>query len=155
SHWIALLVRACSDSSAMNTLVTGIAQQAGLRLPAFQPELSAVIAADLERTMWPAKITDSLLPTYLIPIKSAWSADLFGIPQTITQRPNMTGLSREHVYSRSPPPRTSAPARLIWYVTDARRGGLAAVIGCSRLDEAVTGKPAALFQRFRHLGVWQ
>jgi hypothetical protein len=155
NQWIALVIRACGDSTAMNALVARISQQVGLRLPAFRPGLSAVIAADLERTMWPAKITDSLLPTYLIPIKSAFSADLFGIPQALTPRPNMIGLSREHVYYRSPTPRTPAPARLVWYVTDDRRSGVAAVIGCSRLDEALIGQPAALFQRFRHLGVWQ
>jgi GNAT superfamily N-acetyltransferase len=154
-QWIALVIRACGDASAVNELVASTAQQAGLRLPALQPGLSAVIAADLERTMWPAKITDSLLPTYLIPIRPAWSADLFGIPQALMPRPNMIGLSREHVYYRSPTPRAAAPARLIWYVTDAQRGGVAAVIGCSRLDEAQVGSPAALFQRFRHLGVWQ
>lgn len=155
NQWVALVIQACGTASAINALVARTAQQAGLRLQALQPGLSAVIAADLERTMWPAKITDSLLPTYLIPIKSAFSADLFGIPQALTPRPNMIGLSREHVYYRSPTPRTTAPARLIWYVTDKPRGGVAAVIGCSRLDEALTGKPTALFQRFRHLGVWQ
>jgi hypothetical protein len=68
----------------------------------------------------------------------------------------MLGLSREHVYYRGPNPATKAPARLIWYVTDSRRrGGVAAVIGTSRLEETITDKPAALFQRFRHLGVWQ
>jgi GNAT superfamily N-acetyltransferase len=155
NHRVALVIQACGAASAINALVARTAQQAGLRLPALQPGLSAVIAADLERTMWPAKITDSLLPTYLVPIRPAWSADLFGIPQALTPRPNMIGLSREHVYYRSTTPRTPAPARLIWYVTDEPRGGVAAVIGCSRLDEALTGKPTALFQRFRHLGVWQ
>jgi GNAT superfamily N-acetyltransferase/predicted nucleic acid-binding protein len=156
SQWIALVIRACGSSSAVNAVVARIAREAGLRLPELQPGLSGVIAADLERTMWPAKITDAFLPTYLIPIRSAFSADLFGIPQALTPRPNMIGLSREHVYYRSPTPRPVAPARLLWYVTDARRGGgVAAVIGCSRLDEALTGKPAVLFQRFRHLGVWQ
>jgi GNAT superfamily N-acetyltransferase len=155
NHWVALVIQACGTASAINALVARTAQQVGLRLPALQPGLSAVIAADLERTMWPAKITDSLLPTYVIPIRPAWSADLFGIPQALTPRPNMIGLSREHVYYRSTTPRTPAPARLIWYVTDEPRGGVAAVIGCSRLDEALTGKPTVLFQRFRHLGVWQ
>jgi GNAT superfamily N-acetyltransferase len=154
-QWVALVIQACGTASAINTLVATAGQHAGLRLPALQPGLSAVIAADLERTMWPVKITDSLLPTYVVPIKPAWSADLFGIPHALMPRPNMIGLSREHVYYRSPAPRATAPARLLWYVTDARRGGVAAVIGCSRLDEAVTGKPAVLFQRFRHLGVWQ
>jgi GNAT superfamily N-acetyltransferase len=155
NQWIALVIRGCGTALAVNALVARTAQQIGLQLPALQPGMSAVIAADLERTMWPAKITDSLLSTYLIPIKPAWSADLFGIPQALTPRPNMIGLSREHVYYRSPSPRITPPARLIWYVTDARRGGVAAVIGCSRLGEALNGKPTALFQRFRHLGVWQ
>lgn len=154
SHWIALVIQACGSASAINALVARTAEQAGLRLPTLQPGLSAVIAADLERTMWPAKITDSLLPTYVITIKPAWSADLFGIPRALTPRPNMIGLSREHVYYRSPTPRMVAPARLLWYVTDAPRGGVAAIIGCSRLDETLIGKPTALFQRFRHLGVW-
>jgi GNAT superfamily N-acetyltransferase len=155
NQWVALFIQACGTASAINELVAGTAQQVGLRLPALQPRLSAVIAADLERAMWPAKITDSLLPTYVVPIRPAWSADLFGVPQALTPRPNMIGLSREHVYYRSTTPRTPAPARLIWYVTDEPRGGIAAVIGCSRLDEALIGKPAMLFQRFRHLGVWQ
>lgn len=155
THWVALAIQGCGTASAINALIVGTAQQAGLRLPTLQSGLSAVIAADLERTMWPAKITDSLLPSYLVPIRPAWSADLFGIPHTLTPRPNMIGLSREHVYYRSTIPRTPAPARLIWYITDEQRGGVAAVIGCSRLDEAAIGKPTALFQRFRHLGVWQ
>jgi GNAT superfamily N-acetyltransferase len=155
NHWVALVIQACGAAVALNALVARTAQRVGLRLPALQPGLSAVIAADLERTMWPAKLTDSLLPTYVVPIRPVWSADLFGIPQALTPRPNMIGLSREHVYYRSTTPRTPAPARLIWYVTDEPRGGVAAVIGCSRLDEALIGKPTALFQRFRHLGVWQ
>jgi hypothetical protein len=156
NHWLALVIQACGTASAINAQVARTAQQVGLRLPALQSALSAVVAADLERTMWPAKITDSLLPTYVVPIRPAWSADLFGTPHTLTPRPNMIGLSREHVYYRSTTtPRTPAPARLIWYVTDEPRGGVAAAIGCSRLDEALTGKPTALFQRFRHLGVWK
>lgn len=154
-HWIALVIQACTDSAAANMLISQAARHMGLRLQALQPELSAVIAADLERTMWPVKIADSMLPTYLVPIRPGWSADLFGIPQALTPRPNMLGLSREHVYYRSPNPPTRAPARLIWYVTDAQRGGVAAVIAISRLEESITDKPAVLFQRFRHLGVWQ
>jgi hypothetical protein len=153
--WIALVIRECGSYEAVNALVAATASQADLRMPALQPGLSAVITADLERAMWPVKITDSQLSTYLIPIRPTWSADLFGIPPMLTPRPNMIGLSREHVYYRSPQPATAAPARVIWYVTDAKRGGVAAAVGCSRLDETLTDKPATLFERFRHLGVWQ
>jgi GNAT superfamily N-acetyltransferase/predicted nucleic acid-binding protein len=153
--WVALVVQACADASTVNAVISQAAQQAGLRLQSLQPELSAVIATDVERKMWPVKVTDSLLPTYLVPIKPAWSADLFGIPQAMTPRPNRLGLSCEHVYYRSPTPPTAAPARVIWYVTDAPRGGVAAVIGSSRLEETITDTPPVLFQRFRHLGVWR
>ena len=153
--WLCLVIRACGAASVVDALAIAVAERAGLRMPTLRPGLSSIIAADLERTLWPAKITDSALPTYVIPIKPAWSAELFGIPQTLMPRPNMIGLSREHVYYRSPKPRTPVPARLLWYVTDPKRGGVAAIIGCSRLDETVVGKPAALFQRFSHLGVWE
>jgi GNAT superfamily N-acetyltransferase len=154
--WLCLVIRACGAAAVVDALAVAAADRAGLRMPTLRPGLSSVIAADLERTLWPAKITDSALPTYLIAINPTWSAELFGIPQTLMPRPNMIGLSREHVYYRSPRPRTPAPARLLWYVTDPKRGGgVAAVIGCSRLDETVVGKPAALFQRFSHLGVWE
>lgn len=154
-NWVALVIHACDNALAIDSVIAATGKLTDLRLPKLQPGLSAVIAADLERTMWPVKITDSLLPTYVLPIRPAWSADLFGIPQALTPRPNMIGLSREHVYYRASTPRTRAPARLLWYVTDAPRGsGVKAAIGCSRLDESLTDKPGALFQRFRHLGVW-
>jgi GNAT superfamily N-acetyltransferase len=153
--WTALVIGACGAAAAVDALVTSTAERAGLSLPTLRPGLSPVIVAELERTMWPVKITDSDLPTYLVPIKHTWSSDLFGVPPTMTPRPNMLGLSREHVYYRSPIPPTPAPARLVWYVTDAPRGGMAAAIACSRLEESVIGKPAVLFQRFSHLGVWR
>jgi GNAT superfamily N-acetyltransferase len=155
AEWIGLVIRACDSSEAINLLVAGTAARAGLRMASLQPRLSAVVVADLERAMWPVKITDSLLPTYLVPIRPAWSADLFGTPPILTPRPNMIGLSREHVYYRSPHPVTIAPARLIWYVTGDKHVGVAAVIGCSRLEETLIDKPARLFERFRHLGVWK
>ena len=152
--WLTLVINGCGPATVIDELVSSVGQQVGLVLPALRPGLSAVIAAELERTLWPAKITDSVLPSYLVPIRPGWAADLFGIRPSLTPRPNMLGLSREHVYYRSPTPRTPAPARLLWYVTDAPRGGVTSVIGCSRLEESLIGKPAVLFQRFRHLGVW-
>jgi hypothetical protein len=119
--------------------------------------LSASVAAELERTLWPAKIIDSALASFIVPIKPIWSAELFGIPQTLMPRPNMLGLSREHVYYRSPKPGiVKAPARILWYASGARKhGGVGAIIACSRLEEVICAKPGTLHQRFRHLGVWR
>jgi GNAT superfamily N-acetyltransferase len=153
--WIGLVIRACGDASTVDALAASAAQAVDLRMPALRPGMSAAVAADLERALWPGKIIDSDLPTFLVPIRPAWASDLFGVPQTMFPRSNMLGISREHVYYRSPRPRVEqAPARLLWYVSGASHGGTAAVIGCSRLDEVVIGKPVVLHQTFRHLGVW-
>ena len=67
------------------------------------------------------------------------------------------GISREHVYYRSPRPRVvTATARLLWYVSGARKSsGVAAVVASSRLEEVIAARPGELHQRFRHLGVWK
>jgi hypothetical protein len=154
--WTGMVIHGCGEASTIDALATSAAQVVGLRMPALRPHMSAAVAADLERALWPAKIIDSDLPTFLIPIKPAWASDLFGIPQTMFPRSAMLGISREHVYYRSPKPRVErAPARLVWYVTSSGHRGPAAVIGCSRLDEVVADKPAILYQAFRHLGVWR
>jgi GNAT superfamily N-acetyltransferase len=153
--WIAFVVPVCADSASVDKIVTQAAQKIGLTIPKLCPNLSSVVAADLERTLWPAKIIDSELRSYLIPIRTGWASDLFGVPHTLMPRSSRLGMSCEHVYYRSPRPRVEyAPARLIWYATQSN-GGLGAVIGCSRLEEVVSDKPAALYQQFRHLGVWR
>ncbi len=153
--WVAFVVPVCSDSASVDKTVTQAAQRIGLTIPKLCPGLSPVVAADLERTLWPAKIIDSDLPTYLIPIKTVWASELFGVPHTLMPRSSRLGMSCEHVYYRSSKPNVEhAPARLVWYVTQSN-GGLGAVIGCSRLEEVVCDKPTALYQEFRHLGVWR
>jgi hypothetical protein len=155
--WVGFAIQACGNAPTVDDQLTRAAALAGLQVPALRPGLSAPIAADLERTLWPAKITDSELPTFIVPIRPQWSAELFGVPQILMPRPNMLGISREHVYYRSPRPRVvEAPARLMWYASGAGKDhGVGAVIACSRLEEVISAKPASLHQRFRHLGVWQ
>lgn len=155
--WVGFAIQACGNAPTVDDQLTRAAALAGLQVPALRAGLSAPIAADLERTLWPAKITDSELPTFIVPIRPQWSAELFGVPQILMPRPNMLGISREHVYYRSPRPRVvEAPARLMWYASGAGKDhGVGAVIACSRLEEVISAKPTSLHQRFRHLGVWQ
>jgi GNAT superfamily N-acetyltransferase len=155
--WVGFTVQACGTAAAVDARLSRAASAAGLQVPPLTGGLSAAIAADLERTLWPAKITDSALPSFLIPIRPEYSADLFGVPQTLIPRSSTLGISREHVYYRSPRPRVvTAPARLLWYASGAQRyGGVAAVVACSRLEEVIAARPGELHQRFRHLGVWQ
>jgi hypothetical protein len=118
--------------------------------------IPAIVAAEIERRWWPAKVVDSQLPTYLIPIQQRYSIDLLGVPMGLFPREAGLGLSREHVYYRSPHgayPR--GPARLLWYMSGSGGGPHPpGVIACSQLDEVMTGSPDELHSRFRHLGVW-
>jgi GNAT superfamily N-acetyltransferase/predicted nucleic acid-binding protein len=154
--WVALAVEACGKSDYIDAAATVVARSAGLQIQSLTGNLSAVIASDLERTLWPIKIVDSQLRSYLIPIRPIWSSELFGVPQMLIPRSALLGISREHVYYRAPRPRVvRAPARLLWYVTRSSPGGVGAVIGCSRLEQVVVDSPASLHARFRHLGVWE
>src|SRR5205814_8086933 len=117
--------------------VAAAARQAGVPEPApLRSDMPAVAAAELERIWWPAKITDSRLPTYMIPIQQAFSVDLLGVPHAFL-RDDALGLAREHVYYRSPKGlRIQAPARLLWYISGSGAGVAyqPGVVACSQLD---------------------
>ena len=154
---IGFTIASCGDSAEVDAQLSRAASVVGFNMQPLRPGLSAPIANDLEHRLWPAKIIDSELQSFLIPIKPIFATDLFGYPPGLLFRPNALGISREHVYYRSPVPnREQAPARLLWYASGAeRRGGVAAVIACSRLEEVITAKPSDLHRQFRHLGVWK
>jgi hypothetical protein len=119
--------------------------------------MPAVAAAELERIWWPAKITDSMLPSYLVPIRQAYSADLLGVPSGLLPRAGVLGIAREHVYYKSPAgAQPKAPARLLWYMSEGGKATPepAAVIACSQLDDVVVGGADELHARYQHLGVW-
>ena len=107
-------------------------------------------ASDLERRWWPAKILDSELQSYIAPINSRFAVMLFGHRDTLFAREDELGLSREHVFYKSPANRPDAPSRVLWYSSGEEQ----LIIGCSRITEVVIGRPSALHQQFARLGVW-
>lgn len=120
--------------------------------------MPAAAATEVERTWWPAKILDAAIDTYIVPIQQRWATELLGVPETLTARPAELALSRDHVYYRSPRPAIiTAPSRILWYLssdTRSRQHG-PGIVGCSHVDAVVVDSPQALYERFRHLGVWQ
>jgi len=117
--------------------------------------------AEVERMLWPAKIADAKLPSYVIPVKPFWAQHLFDediARQTLWGAQAQVALSTENVYYRSS--RSSvhihAPARLLWYVTDGSSyHGAKQIRACSRLNEVAVGSAKELFRRFRRLGIYQ
>jgi hypothetical protein len=70
--------------------------------------------------------------------------------------PNLV-LNCENIYYRAARPAVmTAPARVLWYVSDdAAYPQSKAVRACSLVEEVVVGKPKDLFRRFRRIGVYE
>jgi len=115
----------------------------------------------VERSLWPAKLTDIDIPTFVIPIRPEWAMHLFD-PHIASQdllggEPSLI-FSVENVYYRASRPRVlTAPARILWYVSRGRGKyqGTMAIRASSYLDEVVIGEPKTLFSQFRRLGVYR
>ncbi|MCX4628512.1 GNAT family N-acetyltransferase [Streptomyces sp. NBC_01443] len=152
----ALLIDVSGSADAVSRAAGEISSRLGLTAPVLHEGLSAEVASVAERSWWPAKITDSELRSFSVPIEPRWSAELFDFPTTLVPRDEVLGISREHVYYRSSGHRNeSVPARLLWYVSKGSQGQQGqVVIGCSRLDEVLIDEPDALFSQFEHLGVY-
>lgn len=152
----ALVVDMCGPAEAVSEEAGRIAARAGRTTSGLDAKTSPEIVSVAERVWWPAKLTDTALPSFIAPVKPRYSAELFNVPAMLLPRADVLGISREHVYYRSAGRRgESVPARILWYVSEGSAGEQGKMaIGCSRLDDVVVGDPEALFSRFEHLGVY-
>jgi len=155
---VALVLDVCGPAAEVEHAAVIAARAAGIPEPvSLSRSRPAAAAAEVERAWWPAKVLDGTLPTYLVPIRPAFSRDLLGVPRGLFLRENGLGLSREHVYYRAPTGlRLAAPARILWYITSGGQPDIddRRVIACSYLDDVIEGASEELHSRFRHLGVW-
>lgn len=115
---------------------------------------------DIERKLFPLKITDIDIPCYIIPIKAVWAAHLF---DKLIASESLFGAdvnrlwNVENVYYRSTKPITEkCPARILWYVSfDKNSTRSKAIVACSYLNEVVTGLPKDVFRRYKHYGIYE
>lgn len=168
------LIKLCSRVEAPASVVAGtLEHQAARGGPAARlvPEIATALrssalgrprehSAMMERLLWPAKVLEADLPSFIVPIKPEWAKDLFdtGLAEgTLFGAQASLIMSSENVYFRAATPRIpSAPSRVLWYVSqskhypDAKR-----VRACSQVEEVVVGEAKQLFGRFRTRGVYQ
>lgn len=116
--------------------------------------------AEIERILWPLKVSGSGTRSFVVPIQARWARELFDrelAAGTLFGATPTIALNAENVYYRSA--RTNvltAPSRVLWYVSlEKGTPGTMAVRACSRIDEVVVGRPKELFARFRRLGIYQ
>lgn len=127
------------------------------------PENGTLTASDIalyEHRHWPLKVVGSDLRTFVIPIKPAFSEQLFDTQSaegTLFGRSTELGISREHVYYRSwrNAQGLASPARILWYVSGKTmyqsEGHIRAI---SQLTEVQIDRPLTLHHRFARLGVY-
>lgn len=116
----------------------------------------------LERRLFPLKFCDIDIPTYIIPIRPHWAGELFdhyiSNENLFGAKPELSW-NRENVYYRSVRPITEEfPARILWYVSQGvnkNSNRYSAIVGCSYLDEMITGKPKDLFRQYKNYGVYE
>lgn len=116
---------------------------------------------DLETIIWPAKVSKSDIPCYLIPIRAEWAEHFFDTDLAKQRLPGLSGIREElHLgieaaYYSSSNISFRAPGRILWYVSQGNEKiGSMEVKACSRLREVVKAGPKQLFKRFRRLGVY-
>lgn len=116
--------------------------------------------SQVERFLWPVKITGTAVPTFIVPIRPVWAAHLFDedlAGQDLFGASAHLALSFRNVYYRSAnPPHIHSPARVLWYVSGEKgRQGTGSVRAASLIDESVQGRAKELFGRYRRLGAYK
>lgn len=120
---------------------------------------SGVLAGEIERVFWPAKVYGSGIKTFGVAIHPKWAQHFFDSQlarQELFGADPWLALNRENVYYRSSNRSgLTAPARLLWYVTkDGDFDGGMSIRACSRLVSIEIDRPKPLFRRFERLGVY-
>ena len=122
------------------------------------PDTAALLR--VERRLWPLKIVEVSVPTYVIPIQPRWALHLFDEPlanQDLFGSEPGLALNAENAYYRSQRPAMPvSPARVLWYVSKGTGyEGVMHIRACSYVDEVLIDTAAEVFKRFRRLGVYQ
>jgi predicted nucleic acid-binding protein len=116
---------------------------------------------EVEKGLWPLKISDIDLPVFIVPIRPEWAMHLFDVDIAAQDlfggEPSLI-LNAENVYYRSGFQKIlSAPGRVLWYVSagSKRYQNLMYVKACSYLDDVEIGKPKQLFSKYKKLGIYK
>jgi hypothetical protein len=152
-HWFGWVVDVCGTAQQITDAANHARSLVHLGPgPLVRPHLASRAAAETERALWPAKLTDSDLPHYVLPIQPRWSSELLGYPVQLTSRRTELALGREQVYYRTADNLLTAPARILWRVSQGEHNA-AAIVGTSLLDGIHVDSPAQLHAALSRYGV--
>lgn len=116
--------------------------------------------SEIERAIWPARIEQTSIPAYVVPIRPAWAAELFDSSlaraRLLPSDPSLILRSENVYYTGVVGSTIESPARLLWYVSHERGIlGSKGIRAASTLEEVAIGPAKDVFRRFRRLGVYE
>lgn len=167
NSWIKINLYGVLSRREAAAQLVDIANRAGLEEEGFDEWAAQLVALDPddvydcvfhEEMLWPLKISDANVSTYIVPIQPRWARELFDhrLTQLFSRRDDLA-MNTEAVYYRSSRgPGVEMPARILWYVStrDFPSESLR-IRACSYLDEVAVGSAKDLYRRFRRLGIYE
>lgn len=119
------------------------------------------VCASVEQVLFPLKIVDAPIETYVVPIRPNWAKELFDSDiarQGLFSSREDLALRKEQVYYRSRLNHAGIkpPARILWYVSKDPRlpHKSGAIRACSTLLEVSVDRPKVLFRKNERLGIY-
>ncbi len=166
--WVKIALRAAGSADVVRDAVAALRLDSGLEAARLNA-LNAIAAATalrepaafaaVERQLWPAKLIEPGLPTFIVPIQPRWAQHFFDAElgsQLLFGLREELHLGVEGVYYRSAENNNlTVPGRVLWYVSKGSGDGSMTIKACSQLEEVVVGKPKELFRRFQRLGIYE
>jgi hypothetical protein len=166
--WVKFALRTVSDLKSISSAIANLKSDAKFE-PAKQAAMNSIAKAAkfreasafaaVERLLWPVKLTEPSLPSFIVPIRPQWAQHFFDADlgsQLLFGLREDLHLGVEGVYYRSAKNNNmTVPGRVLWYVSKASGDGSMTIKACSQLEEVIVGKPKELFRRFQRLGVYE
>ncbi len=159
--WAKIALQAVGNLEVIEKAVTELNLDAKLELAKFTA-LNAISTATklrsaaafvaIERQLWPAKVIETGVPTFIVSIKPKWAQHFFDAElgsQLLFGLREDLHLGVEGVYYRSAENNNLiVPGRILWYVSKDTGEGSMTIKACSQLEEVVVGKPKELSAGF-------
>lgn len=163
SGWFKICVRGVVPVTEIDSHLRHLAMSEGIGdvLPLSgqsDPDIDSIL--ELERLIWPGKISGANVPCFIVPIAPRFAEDLFDGRLTQNRlwkaRTDLV-LNPDSVYYRAVKPGgVLGQGRILWYVSeDDGIPGSKMLRACSQLTRVEIGDPQDLYRKYRRFGVYE
>lgn len=132
--WVKMVIRAIAEAKVLAERIESISRSTTIDPEQIQAWIDVLcdprkmkvpeLVSEQEHALWPAKILNTSVPNYIIPIQPSWAQELFDerlSAQGLFPRKNELAVNVEGVYYSAKINRLiSAPARILWYISQVR-----------------------------------